>query len=302
MDKYLNLSCPYCKQQFNEGDDIVVCPDCGTPHHRACYLSHGACAMESYHGEEMKAPEIKHVEKEEADEITCHRCGGKNPADRSFCEHCGSRLEPNSSPWNEFAFFTDIIKKDEVIDGVPAGDIADFVGDNSGYFLPRFKLFSEGRRTDFNWSAFLFSYFYLFYRKMYAYGFFILLASFILSLPSLALYLVDYQSFLISEGLLGEAFFTLADPGTVTKFAGAASVLIWLMRGFVMLCTNRIYYNHVMDKIHRIRENGFEDNMEYSHTLSAKGGTNKTFVIIISAILMLFYTASSLATLFLTMG
>lgn len=38
-----------CGKAFVQGDDIVVCPDCGTPHHRACYRSLGHCANEAQH-------------------------------------------------------------------------------------------------------------------------------------------------------------------------------------------------------------------------------------------------------------
>ena len=31
MDFY-KYKCPVCNKQFKEGDDIVVCPECGTPH------------------------------------------------------------------------------------------------------------------------------------------------------------------------------------------------------------------------------------------------------------------------------
>ena len=34
MSIYNNCVCPVCKKQFEDGDDIVVCPECGTPHHR----------------------------------------------------------------------------------------------------------------------------------------------------------------------------------------------------------------------------------------------------------------------------
>ena len=43
---YKGVSCPVCGQPFQEGDDIVVCPECGAPHHRACYKQLGHCAME----------------------------------------------------------------------------------------------------------------------------------------------------------------------------------------------------------------------------------------------------------------
>lgn len=50
MFHYLNEVCPVCQKKFAEGDDIVVCPECGAPHHRACYNQLGHCAHEAEHG------------------------------------------------------------------------------------------------------------------------------------------------------------------------------------------------------------------------------------------------------------
>ena len=37
MARYTGNHCPVCEQEFTDNDDIVVCPDCGTPYHRACW-------------------------------------------------------------------------------------------------------------------------------------------------------------------------------------------------------------------------------------------------------------------------
>ena len=33
-----------------KGDDIVVCPECGAPHHRECYEKEGHCHFADKHG------------------------------------------------------------------------------------------------------------------------------------------------------------------------------------------------------------------------------------------------------------
>ena len=40
MSNYLGSKCIMCGQEFKENDDIVVCPDCGTPYHRAVSYTH----------------------------------------------------------------------------------------------------------------------------------------------------------------------------------------------------------------------------------------------------------------------
>ena len=60
---YLHSVCPKCGQKFNENDDIVVCPECGTPEHRSCYLEEGNCVNLSLHGTDFSwQPQIDNSE------------------------------------------------------------------------------------------------------------------------------------------------------------------------------------------------------------------------------------------------
>ena len=49
MSRFDNKLCPICRIPLNEHSDVVVCPECGTPHHRACYLKNNCCGVESWH-------------------------------------------------------------------------------------------------------------------------------------------------------------------------------------------------------------------------------------------------------------
>jgi hypothetical protein len=51
MDKYIDEKCPVCDSRFSETDDVVVCPVCGTPHHRSCYAENKDCANKHLHNE-----------------------------------------------------------------------------------------------------------------------------------------------------------------------------------------------------------------------------------------------------------
>lgn len=51
MALYDNTKCPVCGELFKDGDDIVTCPICGTPHHRECYKSLGTCANAKMHSD-----------------------------------------------------------------------------------------------------------------------------------------------------------------------------------------------------------------------------------------------------------
>ena len=51
MSRFTNKLCPVCEKRFGEKDDIVVCPECGTPHHRECYAKNNSCGLVTYHVE-----------------------------------------------------------------------------------------------------------------------------------------------------------------------------------------------------------------------------------------------------------
>ena len=46
---YTGLKCPVCGKPFTSDDDIVVCPECGAPYHRACYQQAGHCIFQEKH-------------------------------------------------------------------------------------------------------------------------------------------------------------------------------------------------------------------------------------------------------------
>lgn len=45
MDEYVGKICPYCKTEIKEGEDVKVCPECGIPHHAACWEENKGCTM-----------------------------------------------------------------------------------------------------------------------------------------------------------------------------------------------------------------------------------------------------------------
>ena len=74
--KYTNYKCPVCNNQFTEDDDVVVCPECGTPHHRECYIQNGNCANADKHGTNEPI-EVEFVDVEDNDETITLNIGKK---------------------------------------------------------------------------------------------------------------------------------------------------------------------------------------------------------------------------------
>ena len=91
MADYKGNTCPVCKQKFKEADDIVVCPDCGTPYHRECWKKVGVCVHQADHAAGFEwTPD--NVISDRPDDIFCPNCGTHNPLGAKYCNHCGVSL------------------------------------------------------------------------------------------------------------------------------------------------------------------------------------------------------------------
>lgn len=100
---YTGYECPVCRNKFKESDDVVVCPICGTPHHRECYNSLGHCANEDKHagGFVWQAPQLDNGNKNERETevLICPRCGLPNPVGETNCARCKMPLaNQNANP------------------------------------------------------------------------------------------------------------------------------------------------------------------------------------------------------------
>ncbi len=170
---YENNHCPACGKAFTAEDDIVVCPDCGAPHHRACWQALGACVHAAQHGEFTWTPEFDpEPQQTRAAAQPCPRCGQMCAPDALTCPHCGKQLGERMGE-EGFAF-----NPDAFLRGVQADPQTDLGGMTvrEAAMLVQFRVpdyvrkFMRDKRVGWNWAAFLFSPFWFFYRKIYKAG------------------------------------------------------------------------------------------------------------------------------------
>lgn len=109
---YEKLKCPVCDKAFQKDEDIVVCPDCGTPQHRECYDSIGHCINKDKHKdgyvfgkestESANDDNASQENKTENGFINCPNCKAENPDDKFYCSQCGHPLgQKGQQPFNE---------------------------------------------------------------------------------------------------------------------------------------------------------------------------------------------------------
>ena len=251
MADYTGCKCPVCQQPFTEGDDVVVCPACGAPYHRACYQKSAGCLFADRHGVDFEwkpAPgEMPNRDASSAAgaEIPCPACGAMNPAGGLFCESCGAplraggpRYAPGSGPaaagpasygpaagpqYDPYAGAQAAgapLRPEDDLGGVKARDWAAFLGPNAGYYLMNFKRMAvTGQKLAVTFSAFFFGPFYFFYRKMWVpAALFLTLDVFGAYIPQLLQFLVLAESPLVA-GLNLDVFSTVLNVLRVVNLA-----------------------------------------------------------------------------------
>lgn len=306
MQSFFGSPCPYCGKKFAEGDDIVVCPECGTPHHRECYKEHSSCANEAKHEENYEwksslsaaAPQKTHREEHSGEISVCPYCGTENSSDTRYCRKCGAPFdgerksdgvphheEPRTIPFEEFQrerfrIFSESFGHS--LDGISAKEAAVFVRSNIEYFLPRFAAFAKGAKFDTNFSAFIFSYFYLFYRKMYGLGIAVFIATMILSIPTFLLDFATIQAQYVEMGMLSQVIWNVPHQETLAIYAIIANLLIWIMRIALMMFFNRLYFTKVTSTIKGARDSlANQSESVISGFFHKKGGTSMVLPIIL---------------------
>ncbi len=157
--KYTNFKCSVCKKTFNEDDDVVVCPECGTPHHRECYIENGKCFNEDKHGEnEPIEVEFKDVEEKQnintfsETEATEKENEEKNP--QQVVQEIFEEINNNG---NDFS-----------LNGKHISFYESAIGKNQKYYIPRFMLIDKTKKgISWNIAGFFVPLAWSLYRKMY---------------------------------------------------------------------------------------------------------------------------------------
>lgn len=187
MPKYENYKCPVCHRQFEKDDDIVTCPECGTPHHRECYKLVGHCVNEGLHKNDYSFLEAEKPMKKEPEEIYYspsenEDLQGEDIINEAKAQSVKDDEESNNddkskkaqggfSPFQTIQLDMGQYSEKGEIDGVSITDIAATIRNNVPRFISKFKQFSEKKKKlSWNWSAFFFGSFYLLFRKMYKQG------------------------------------------------------------------------------------------------------------------------------------
>lgn len=289
MNPTSEKNCARCKAYLFSEDDVVYCPICGAPHHRDCYNAIGHCALESLHGTDEQYDLIQAKEQptneadtdktEEKNETTvCKICGTEYPNTAPRCTNCGAPNFNKTHQFSGFDFFGGIKRDSEVVDGVTAEDVAKFVNVNPHRYIPKF---AEGRKTSFNWIAFLLPTPWFFARKMYKNGFIAgiltLIAALFTNVSMENLYAVlqlptEYTQQELIERMI-EYMPQISPIIILMLFLGTViSIAVMVFTG---IFGDYWYRNHAIEKIREIKKNSEDIDTDFRK----KGGVNLVLAV-----------------------
>ena len=317
MADYKNCICIACRNEFEPDDDIVVCPECGTPYHRDCWNAHGHCINTELHEKgEAWTPPVPPEEKNKAvNRKTCPQCGAENDESNLFCTQCGSSMRAKTqdsafmgesadsqSGWRQYIPGMMSMQPEgnpeEDMEGIRLQDAVDFVGKNTAYYIPRFRYFrDQKRKLAPNFVCLLFPELYFAYRKMWLLTILTIVVTFLLSIPGMLISVAYQMEEIIAMmqtrmGGLGSAAYA-AIEAQFTSFAETlqpysdllynmdlvCSYLTMAMHILLFLFGNYLYYRHALKKIRTVRADQ-KSLMDVQSRIRMAGGAHFGFVVL----------------------
>ena len=183
--KYINYKCPVCNNQFTEDDDVVVCPECGTPHHRECYIQNGNCANADKHGTNEPI-EVEFVDVEENNDTS------------SQTETAEKETE------NPQQIVQEVIEEmkggngDYMLNGKHVSFYEAAIGKNQKYYIPHFMIMDKTKKAvSWNIAGFFVPLAWCLYRKMYKFAA-IILALYVLMIGTIGFTIMSNEEFINS--------------------------------------------------------------------------------------------------------
>lgn len=174
---YDNKVCDGCSEVMLEGDDIVVCPECGTPQHRECYNKNNECVNAHLHAENFDWRKA-HEQEEKTPEVPAEpaqKTEDYEEPKKGF--NYGDEGEIPDIPIPEFRVDGVYVNgrtydANEDIGGATVTEVATYTQVNFKHYIKRLVR-NKNKKSFFlswNWGAFFFGPAWFFYRKLYKLG------------------------------------------------------------------------------------------------------------------------------------
>ncbi len=299
MSRFKDKLCPICRVRFNENDDVVVCPDCGTPHHRSCYAENGSCGVEQYHsagfnwnGRLPDEPDRPTWQERPSydDPHQAEYPSGSSADSFGIPEMKGFEEMPN--PYFELYRQIRSITDDEErgADGVCGKELCHFAGKSIMHYSQAFAAFRTGVvkngtkqpvKVFMNFCAGFFMPIHQFYRRMDFLGIALLLLSAVTAVPEILLYYdEEYASIMFSASLTD----TLNSLALLANIVNIAATMLMCVFG------DYLYYKFCVGRIKKIRARFDDGKAEGYYAALTESGSPSVLRIVIGILATLLVT------------
>lgn len=304
-----NVICDGCGKKIEPGEEVVVCPECGTVQHRRCYEKENRCVNADRHAEGF----IWHGDAAEENKklVTCPKCGLQHDEKDEKCPRCGfdpKADEPEKrniidinipNPFGSMdGAEQELPELDEVIEsrvnvlapgitkeqrterlcGTDIGTAVSFISSSVNSYVKKFRAIEHENRKTFNWAAFFFSPFWFFWRKLYKEGFAVMGVYTVLQLlllkPAKA-FMESYSSLLASGASLANVY-----NSELMKLAVPVYIIVMLelvVRIVVGFTADRLYHSYCTNSLAAVNAARATDNAEAFTIFYRKSGVSIVF-------------------------
>lgn len=298
MISYTGEECIVCKKEFADGDDIVACPQCGTPYHRECYKKKNECVNYALHetGGSWMADAVK-TKKSVLSGIrkVCPECSFINPEDADQCRNCGTELAGRECRTIDLSD-QKVVKIEldadadyfgmnpmEVMDegsGITIGEMGDYAASNKLYYMLSFRRLKKSAvKFSVNFLAFFFPEAFCAGRKMFAACTVLMLVLFGLQIPSMIDAIVQMETM----GYAGiRMYANLINFAKEHAFSEDIIKLTYslgiALRVAFSLFANELYFRHTLSKLKKLRKS-VPDYLRYRNVIKTSGGISVVGIV-----------------------
>ena len=228
MTDYTKIECPVCDKDFTE-ERPVICPDCGAPYHRECWVRSGQCEFEDLHKHGFVW-------------VAAEAAAEPEPIKDGFVDEVPGTFFERENLFAENLFAKSSSPEERYIYDVTEKEISYFLGEPDPFRFIKYRKIASGKIISLNIFAALFSPFYFFYSRMRLWGVAVAILSFMLRLPG------NYRFF---YEIVGAA--PPIDPATLTSASNLLNYILIGLQVALALYYDYFYLNWMSFKIKSIR-------------------------------------------------
>ena len=285
MSRYTGEKCLICSQDFKDNDDVVVCPECGTPYHKDCYKEKGNCINLTLH------ESGKSWNKEILNEVPTGSARRLPKQSQTVKNEKIENAEPQDDINDDFRkieFDSEAtcfgLDPEEIIDeeeNITLGETMDYVKSNRFFYLLAFKrLKNSFLKISINLIAIFYPEYYCVSRKMYIWAAILTVCRVFLQMPAMILMAQTVQMPQM-PGLDMSFLDSFIDVTGINKRMSEVMMNCDIaLRVCFGLIANQLYFRNIISKLKKMRIR-YPDTEKYKEVVKSSGGISIVSMVVL---------------------